>query len=540
MFIINLIYRYFLWVIGWKTTGKIPKEVKKFVGIVAPHTSNWDFPIGVAARPFINAGKVKYLGKKSLFDSKIGFIFYWLGGTPVDRSRNTKLVDQVAEKFREHEEFGIAITPEGTRSYTEKWKTGFYYIAKAANVPLILGYIDYGRRHVGFHEEAFYPTDNAEEDIKKIEEFYEEKIPKYPENSAIHAGKGIKAPKAFNIFKVFLKLGLTFLLAFLIWNYDLVIYGYKQAFGQIKIVMQAEPIDNYLNNPEYPDSLKKKIELIQEIRQFSFDSVGLDASNSYTSLYDQKGEPILWVVTACKPFSFQNKEWDFPVLGTFSYKGFFDKEAAEKENEDLIENGWDTRMREVNAWSTLGILNDPILSNMLEKPDGYLAELIIHELTHGTLFIKDNLQYNENLANFIGEEGASYFLMSKYGQASPEYDYYVNRKPDYELFLKHILKGTERLDSLYKSFDKDIPIDTKKQKKSALINEITAGFKEIPFKNQAYKKYFDEFTPNNAFFMAFVRYSGNKNQFRKQFEEEFNSDFRAYFSYLKEKYPSIF
>ncbi|UZR92350.1 aminopeptidase [Chondrinema litorale] len=540
MFLVHLFYRYFLWLIGWKIKGKKPKEVKKYVLILAHHTSNWDFPIAVAARPLVKVNDARFLGKASLFKSKFGFIFYWLGGTPVDRSKHNNLVDQVAEKYKGHEKYAITVTPEGTRSYVDKWKTGFYYMAKAANVPVLMAFIDYKNREIGVLPEPIHLTDDVDADLKRIMDFYTTKIPRYPENSLTFHGKGIKPPKTYNIFKVILKLLLTFIIVFSLINFELVVYGVKQAYGQLNIIFNAKPVTEFLEDPQYPEESKSKIELIQEIRQYAFDSLGLDYSNSYTKMYDQHDKPILWVVTACKPFKLENKEWSFPLLGTFSYKGYFDKKAIDKAEKQLDKEGWDVRVREVNGWSTLGILNDPILSNMLNRSEGDLAELIIHELTHGTLFIKDNLQYNENLANFVGEEGAKKFLISKYGEYSAEYISYINKQPDYKLFTNYILSSTKRLDSLYNSFAEQDTYEEKALKKSELISEITTDMRNLPFRNQRYKEYFDNFTPNNAFFMAFVRYSGSQNQFREEFEEKFNSNFQKYLSYLKETYPSMF
>ena len=540
MFLLNLFYRYFLWLISWKIKGKKPKDVKKYVVIVAHHTSNWDFPIAVAARPLVKVSDARFLGKDSLFKSKIGFLFYWLGGTPVDRSKSMKMVDQVAEKFENHENYGIAIAPEGTRSYVDKWKSGFYYIAKAAKVPIIFAFIDYKRREIGVHTEPFYPTDDFDTDMQNIMSFYEDKIPRYPENTVPFHSKNIKAPGVFNIPKTIFKLLLSALIVFLLFNFQLVSYGLKQAYGQLNILYQAKPVSTFLENPDFPSDKKNKIKFIQEVRKYAFDSLGLDYSDSYTEMYDQQGKPILWVITACKPFKLENKEWSFPILGTFSYKGYFDKMAIDQAEAELKEEGWDTRVREVNGWSTLGILNDPILSNMLNRSEGDLAELIIHELTHGTLFIKDNLQYNENLANFVGEEGAKRFLKYKFGTNSAEYIQYINKQPDYKLFVNYILDGTKRLEKLYDSFSEEMSYEEKLAAKNKMIGQITDGIKELDFVNERYKNFFDEFTPNNAYFMAFVRYSGSQNQFKQEFEEEFNGNFKQYMAYLKDTYPSIF
>jgi predicted aminopeptidase len=93
--------------------------------------------------------------------------------------------------------------------------------------------------------------------------------------------------------------------------------------GQLKIVWKSEPLVNYLNNADYPDSLKFKIRLIDEIKQFAIDSLGIYPSKNYTKMYDQKGSPGMYVVTACEPFALEPYQWSFPIVGEFSYKGFF-------------------------------------------------------------------------------------------------------------------------------------------------------------------------------------------------------------------------
>ena len=117
---------------GWKLIGDVPHHEKKYIIIVAPHTTNLDFIIGILVRGILGFNS-KYLGKKSLFKAPFGWFFRMMGGYPVDRSRSTNLVDQVVEIFNNHEEFVIGLAPEGTRENVGEWKTGFYFIAQKAN-----------------------------------------------------------------------------------------------------------------------------------------------------------------------------------------------------------------------------------------------------------------------------------------------------------------------------------------------------------------------------------------------------------------------
>jgi len=123
-------------ILGWQITGKFP-DLKKFVIIVAPHTSNWDFPLGLLARGIIDR-EIQYLGKKELFRPPLGWIFRVLGGYPVDRQQS----QLVAEIFKEQNSFLLALAPEGTRSQVTNWRTGFYHIAVKAGVPIqMIGYL---------------------------------------------------------------------------------------------------------------------------------------------------------------------------------------------------------------------------------------------------------------------------------------------------------------------------------------------------------------------------------------------------------------
>jgi 1-acyl-sn-glycerol-3-phosphate acyltransferase len=170
---------------GWKASGKFPYHLKKYVIIVGPHTSNWDFIIGVLFRKSLRLEKARYLGKKELFDPPFGFLFRWLGGYPVDRSQNKNMVDEVVKVFNEHEEFGIALSPEGTRTRVEKLRSGFYNIARGAKVPIVMVGLDYANKQVTFSE-PFSPTGNQEADFEQILKFFRPIQGKYPEKSLSH------------------------------------------------------------------------------------------------------------------------------------------------------------------------------------------------------------------------------------------------------------------------------------------------------------------------------------------------------------------
>ncbi len=323
---------------------------------------------------------------------------------------------------------------------------------------------------------------------------------------------------------------------------ELLDYGLMQAKGQAHILLNTKQISEVLADKSFPDSLKKQLRLITEIKRFAIDSLGLDASDSYTKFYNQNGAPILWVLTAAEKYQLQAKTWSFPIIGSFSYKGFFDSTKAQREEKLFIKQGYDTQLNEVSAWSTLGFFNDPVLSSMLYRGDGSLANLIIHELTHGTIFIKDNLEINENLASFIGEYGAVQFLKNKYGTNSDKLKKYLFQHRFREVFSNQIMKGSKRLDSLYQSFDKrKIDNSIKDSLKIAMIEQIMASTDTLlGRKTTKNSSVLGKKLPNNAFFVGYLTYQSQQNEFRTEFEQKFNGNFAKYLVYLKKKYPSSF
>lgn len=158
-------YLFIFKIFGWKITGELP-YLKKFIIIVAPHTSNWDFLIGVVTRGIINRD-IRYLGKKELFKPPFGWIFRALGGYPVDRQQSQSTVDWIAEVFCKEESFLLALAPEGTRSHVTHWRTGFYHMAVKARVPIVMVGMDYSRREIRIME-PFRPGGSIEEDMPFI------------------------------------------------------------------------------------------------------------------------------------------------------------------------------------------------------------------------------------------------------------------------------------------------------------------------------------------------------------------------------------
>jgi 1-acyl-sn-glycerol-3-phosphate acyltransferase len=164
--------------IGWKVSFSLP-PCERYVLVGAPHTSNWDFPLGLLAMSAVGL-RFNWVGKHTLFKGALGPIMRSIGGIPVDRRTSTGFVKKVLDIFNSRDQFVMAIAPEGTRSLTRQWKGGFYHIAVAAGVPIALGFIDYPRKRIGI-DRLFEPSGDIEADFEILREYYQDKVGKRPE-----------------------------------------------------------------------------------------------------------------------------------------------------------------------------------------------------------------------------------------------------------------------------------------------------------------------------------------------------------------------
>ena len=155
---------------GWKIVGSFDPTVKKAVIIVVPHTSWHDFYLGLFTRRLTKT-QVNYIAKKELFKWPYGWYFRWTGGEMLDRTPGQNKVEAIAEIFKNKEEFRLALAPEGTRKKVLQWKTGFYYIALTANVPIICVSFDYSKKTITINE-PFYPTGNIDQDTLKLRSLF--------------------------------------------------------------------------------------------------------------------------------------------------------------------------------------------------------------------------------------------------------------------------------------------------------------------------------------------------------------------------------
>jgi predicted aminopeptidase len=267
-----------------------------------------------------------------------------------------------------------------------------------------------------------------------------------------------------------------------------------------------------------------------------------DNPKVYQTLYNQDGKSLIHLLTVAESYKMEAKQFSFPVvswfIGDFTYKGFFDSTSAYNEQTIWKSEGYDTEMGQAAAYSTLGWLPEPILSSMLYYSDGSLASLIIHEMTHGTIFVKNDHETSENLANFIGDYGAKRFLKFKYGVDSKQFKKYSQSRIFRDSYRKHLNRGTLKLDSLYRNFKPNFTSKYKDSLKYSLIEKIERSqdtlYSKLP--NLTKFQFNKNDLPNNAYFVSFKTYNSKQNEFSIIFREQFNNDFERFLKYLREKY----
>jgi predicted aminopeptidase len=282
-------------------------------------------------------------------------------------------------------------------------------------------------------------------------------------------------------------------------------YLWHVTVGQAKLLARQQAVDEVLHNSQLSEQERQKIQLILDVRTFAVESLGFDLSDSYTTFVRVDGPYVSYIVSAALKDALQSYVWHFPIVGRVPYKGFFQKTYALREEQKLAAAGYDTYVRGVRAFSTLGYFNDPILSCMLTYTDSTLINTIIHELLHQTIWIKGHVSFNESLANFVGEHGTLAYLAQRYGAASPEVQAYRDMRADAGVFEAYMHALIERLQTLYQQ---PISRAEKLHRREQLFAEAKVAYPSVfpDMKTPYYQRYFEQRTLNNAMLISFQQY----------------------------------
>jgi len=223
------------------------------------------------------------------------------------------------------------------------------------------------------------------------------------------------------------------------------------AVGQAKLLWAREPVDRLLADPELDPALRARLELVQRAREFA-GTLGLDVGEQYTSYVAWPHDRVVTNVIATQPGSIEAANFRFPIIGEVPYKGFFDRQRAEREAEAMRARGMDVCLSGIRAYSTLGWFDDPLTAPMLEMSEDRLVETVIHELVHATVFVHSQPEFNEGAAHFIGEEAVIRFYAG-----TPDADAPRARIEDERMMAAALMTFRERVAALYRDpLDHDV------------------------------------------------------------------------------------
>jgi predicted aminopeptidase len=308
-------------------------------------------------------------------------------------------------------------------------------------------------------------------------------------------------------------------------------YLLKQGRYVLKYNSSAVEISEILEDSSTAPELRTFLERVVDIKRFAVEEIGLSDNGNYTRYVKVNRDYMADAVSAAQATRFEQYRWWYPFFGSFPYKGYFERKDAEREAKRLARKGYDTHIGKVDAFSTLGILKDPVYSFMKDYPVYLLASLIIHEQTHATIFIKSQVQFNEELATLVGNEGGLAYVESRFGKESDEYRSMLAYEHDYTTYRTLLKKLYDTLDTLYK---KELPREHTISKKAVLIDEfkraIESGYDTL-FSTGNYKGV-KKARINNAYLMVRMTYTRDLDLMYRLYRKH-NSDLKSTVATLK-------
>jgi len=294
-------------------------------------------------------------------------------------------------------------------------------------------------------------------------------------------------------------------------------YVSRQAYYQLKMLYGRVPINEAVAAGHFNEAQQAKLDLVPKIKDFGR-RAGLSATDNYSKIsvgWDHQ----IHTVSACAPLKFKPVKWWFPIVGSVPYLGFFEEPQARWRSQQLKAQGYDVRNGKAGAYSTLGWFEDPLLPHMLKWSEFRLADTILHELAHATLWIPGSVKFNESYANFVGEEAAIWYLEETYGADSEEVRKQRDRTRDLGHFRRMMHQVYKDLDTLYK--DRRIRPRDKRIQKRIILSSLQKRAADVKFRRK--RRWVRAVAPgtwNNARLMQFKTYNQDRSRFEAILNEQ--------------------
>jgi predicted aminopeptidase len=307
------------------------------------------------------------------------------------------------------------------------------------------------------------------------------------------------------------------------------LYMGKLAWGEARILGRVVPNEEVFKDNRVDENIKDGIRLVQEVKEFARQRLGLRLDGSYETFYQVRGDTLIYLVSACPKDSLQPYTWHFPLVGRVEYKGFFSKKDALKEIRKLELKGLDTCLQQAIAFSTLGWLNDPLYSTVLEYQPVVIINIIIHELVHNTIYFKGETEFNEQIASLIAEKGSLMFIEERFGLHSPTYRRALDLAGDEELTAGFF---QELYDVLKELYAQDLPQDEKLKMREEIFAHGQRRLAELNKQLKVTGSSGPLERLNNAVVQAYRRYLTPSQGLLQQAYEALGSDVKAFIELL--------
>lgn len=284
-------------------------------------------------------------------------------------------------------------------------------------------------------------------------------------------------------------------------------YVFHAAVGELRLLSNAVPIEKALSQDSLTSLQRERVLLVSKIKEFGEKELGLKKTSSYETIDMRSAQPPVYTIAAAPKDKLTLKTWWFPVVGKMPYLGFFDLAEARKEKQKLVQDNLDVVIGRAEAFSTLGWFSDPLTLNLIDGSEVDLAEIILHEMTHTTLFVKGQGEFNEGLAQIVGKWGALRFFEKTCGPSHPHTLEARASIEDERLFSSFLISVLRDLQGLY---DSTLPLEEKLREREKAFARCVDAFEELRsrFKSQRFV-HFGQAPLNNAYLMVVSLYHLN-------------------------------
>ncbi len=286
------------------------------------------------------------------------------------------------------------------------------------------------------------------------------------------------------------------------WN-----YVYSAVGGELCLLASAVPIEDALDDPTLTDEQKEKLRVVIEVRDYAANVIGLNVAGSYRTFANLQGEPLAWNLSASPKDKIEAYTWNLPFAGPIPYLGFFSVDDAYRERDRLVARGYDTLVYELDAYSTVGLLADPLTSALLDRPTYSLIDTVFHELAHNTVYTGRDSVFDESLATFVGRTAATQYMIERYGPDGEVTVKAFEHFADSGLFNLFLASLRAELDAVYA---RDIGRDEKIAARGPIFDAARQRMADeiLPQMHDPtpYEGY-TTFNFNNAFILVNVRYN---------------------------------